>query len=108
MGVLAVGADVVWAPVIAALGASILTIAGLPGRDAWADRRQSEAHRLAAYEALLVQSMAVAQVAAALDPPTRRASGHYVGSGPTRHLVVPEGNESPLCPDSPDHDVPRL
>jgi hypothetical protein len=47
-------------------------------------------------------------VAHLTGPPTRRASGHYVGTGPTRHLVVPEGNESPLCPDSPDYDVPRL
>lgn len=75
MGILAVGADVVWAPVIAALGASILTIVGVLARDAWADRRQRKAHRLAAYEALLAQSMSVAQAAFALRLTMKVRSG---------------------------------
>jgi hypothetical protein len=47
----------IWAPVIAALGASLLTTLGLLGRDKAAERRRQASDRLSAYETLLARSI---------------------------------------------------
>jgi len=55
-----------WAPVVAALGASMLATGGLLLRDWVLRRRRRLTERLAAYESLLAHSMVVGQAASAL------------------------------------------
>jgi hypothetical protein len=65
----------VWAPVVAALGASALTTAGLLIRDWVVRRHRHVTERLAAYESLLASSMVVAQTAIALRLTVQIRSG---------------------------------
>lgn len=80
---------VVWAPVAAALGASLLTTVGLLGRDYFTARRERRDDKLKAYEALLARSMAVVQTALALRLTMQLRSGLQDGVEVALHQRQP-------------------
>jgi hypothetical protein len=82
----------IWAPVIAALGASLLTTLGLLGRDKVAERRRQASDRLSAYETLLARSMAVVQAAMALRLMMMLRSGMQEG------VDIALGHRKPIEP----------
>jgi hypothetical protein len=82
----------VWAPVIAALGASVLTTAGLLPRDSWIRGHHRSTERLAAYQRLLAQSMVAGQAAAALRMTIK------IRSGLTEGLDIALHHRRPLDP----------
>jgi hypothetical protein len=71
--------DPVWAPVIAALGASLLTVLGTVGRDRLQERREGRGaekkEQLAAYQEVLNRSLAFANRSRALGETMRLRSG---------------------------------
>jgi hypothetical protein len=73
------GSSTIWAPVVAALGASILTTGGLLVRDWLVGKRRRGAERLAAYEELIAQGTLVLQTAAALRLTMKIRSGLIEG-----------------------------
>lgn len=65
----------IWAPVIAALGASLLTTIGLLARDRVLSRRKAKEARLSAYDELVTHSMVVLHTATALRVTMQIRSG---------------------------------